>query len=60
MTTLNFNFAPTVPTTNFEFANPEAMERSNARKEQWVRFYCPAVVIMVSLLYVVHAWLAVA
>jgi hypothetical protein len=55
MTTLTFNGTDTLAAADFE-----AMEKSNARKENWIRYYGPATVIMGSLLYVVHSWMAIA
>ena len=55
MTTLNFNSAETVPPVDFD-----ALGNTNNRNANWVRFYAPAMVIVGSLLYVVHAWMGVA
>jgi hypothetical protein len=55
MTTLNFNSAETVPASNFQ-----AEEQADARKEKWIRYYCPALAIMGSIVYVIHSWMAVA
>lgn len=60
MTMLNFNSEATMPAASFDSANSDAMERSNTRKEQWIRYYCPAMVLIGSILYVIHSWMAVA
>lgn len=60
MTMLDFNFAETVPPSNFGAPNLEAREQSEARKERWIRYYGPAIAIMGTMLYVIHAWMAVA
>jgi hypothetical protein len=55
MTTLNFNCTQTVTATNLEVE-----EQSNEQAAKWVRYYCPALAIMGSILYVVHSWMAIA
>ncbi|MGA3210658.1 MAG: hypothetical protein ABSD20_05075 [Terriglobales bacterium] len=55
MTMLNVISAEAIPAVN-----SEVIEKTNTRREHWIRYYCPALVIMGSVLYVIHSWMMIA